>query len=111
MNAKKNNWNAMNVNSDKINVKSEIRYKCTFCCKWVSKPEKGLKYQAVSEEGRKPLKLSDSSHPSHRLFSLLPHGKRYRSAKSRSDRGILNSLMFYCQNQFNSHSFLIHDKL
>ncbi|KAK6318552.1 hypothetical protein J4Q44_G00118430 [Coregonus suidteri] len=33
---------------------------------------------------RKALKIViDSSHPSHRLFSLLPHGKRYRSAKSR----------------------------
>jgi hypothetical protein len=28
--------------------------------------------------------VRDSSHPSHRLFSLLPHGKRYRSAKSRT---------------------------
>ncbi|XP_071208102.1 F-box/LRR-repeat protein 8 isoform X1 [Salvelinus alpinus] len=26
--------------------------------------------------------VRDSSHPSHRLFSLLPHGKRYWSAKS-----------------------------
>ena len=34
---------------------------------------------------RKALKI-DSSHPSYRLFSLLPHGKRYRSAKSRSKR-------------------------
>ncbi|KAM9423571.1 uncharacterized protein ACWYII_020669 [Salvelinus alpinus] len=32
----------------------------------------------------------DSSHPSHRLFSLLPHGKQYRSTKSRSKR-LLNS--------------------
>ena len=40
---------------------------------------------------RKALKIvKDSSHPSHRLFSLLPHGKRYRSAKSRSKR-LLNS--------------------
>jgi hypothetical protein len=39
---------------------------------------------------RKALKI-DSSHPSHRLFSLLPHGKRYRSAKSRSKR-LLNSI-------------------
>ena len=32
---------------------------------------------------RKALKIvKDLSHPSHRLFSLLPHGKRYRSAKS-----------------------------
>ena len=44
---------------------------------------------------RKALKIvKDSSHPSHRLFSLLPHVKRYRSAKSRSKR-ILNS--FYPQ--------------
>ncbi|KAM9404490.1 uncharacterized protein ACWYII_028318 [Salvelinus alpinus] len=44
---------------------------------------------------RKALEIvKDSSHPSHRLFSLLPHGKRYRSAKSRSKR-ILNS--FYPQ--------------
>jgi hypothetical protein len=39
----------------------------------------------------KALKMvKDSSHPSHRLFSLLPHGKRYQSAKSRSKR-FLNS--------------------
>uniref|UniRef100_A0AAZ3P3X5 Alkylated DNA repair protein AlkB homologue 8 N-terminal domain-containing protein n=1 Tax=Oncorhynchus tshawytscha TaxID=74940 RepID=A0AAZ3P3X5_ONCTS len=38
--------------------------------------------------------VKDFSHPSHRLFSLLPHGKRYRSAKSRSKR-LLNS--FYPQ--------------
>jgi hypothetical protein len=31
--------------------------------------------------------------------------------KRESDRGILNPFMFYCRNQFNSHSFLIHDKL
>ena len=43
----------------------------------------------------KALKIvKDSSHPSHRLSSLLPHGKRYRSAKSRSKR-LLNS--FYPQ--------------
>ena len=44
---------------------------------------------------RKALKIvKDSSHPSHRLFSLLPHGKRYWNAKSRSKR-LLNS--FYPQ--------------
>uniref|UniRef100_A0A8K9UCI4 Reverse transcriptase domain-containing protein n=1 Tax=Oncorhynchus mykiss TaxID=8022 RepID=A0A8K9UCI4_ONCMY len=44
---------------------------------------------------RKALKIvKDSSHASHRLFSLLPHGKQYRSAKSRSKR-LLNS--FYPQ--------------
>jgi hypothetical protein len=44
---------------------------------------------------RKALKIvKDPSHPSHRMFSLLPHGKRYRSAKSRTKR-LLNS--FYSQ--------------
>ena len=44
---------------------------------------------------RKALKMVKySSHLSHRLFSLLPHGKRYRSAKSRS-KMLLNS--FYPQ--------------
>ena len=37
---------------------------------------------------RKSLKIVKD--PSHRLFSLLPHGKRYRSAKSRTKR-LLNS--------------------
>jgi hypothetical protein len=40
---------------------------------------------------RKALKIvKDPSHLSHRLFSLLPHGKRYRSAKSRTKK-LLNS--------------------
>ena len=44
---------------------------------------------------RKALKMvKDPSHPSHRLFSLLPHGKWYQSAKSRTKR-LLNS--FYPQ--------------
>jgi hypothetical protein len=39
---------------------------------------------------RKALKIvKDPSHPSYRLFSLLPHGKWYRSAKSRTKR-VLN---------------------
>ena len=47
------------------------------------------------EEGRKVQKIvKDSSHPSHRLFSLLPQVKQYRSAKARSKR-LLNS--FYLQ--------------
>ena len=33
---------------------------------------------------RKALKIVKD--PSHRLFSLLPHGKQYRSAKSRTKR-------------------------
>ena len=40
---------------------------------------------------RKALKIvKDPSHTSHGLFSLLPHGMRYRSAKSRTKR-LLNS--------------------
>jgi hypothetical protein len=40
---------------------------------------------------RKALKIVKySSHPSHRVFSLPPHGKRYRSTKSRLKR-LLNS--------------------
>ena len=40
---------------------------------------------------RKALKIiKDPSHPSHILFSLLPHVKWYRSAKSRTKR-LLNS--------------------
>ena len=39
--------------------------------------------------------VRDASHPSYRLFSLLPHGKRFRSAKSRTKR-LLNS--FYPQD-------------
>ena len=36
---------------------------------------------------RKTLKIAkDSSHPSHRLFSLPLYGKRFRTAKSRSKR-------------------------
>jgi hypothetical protein len=36
---------------------------------------------------RKALKMVKfSSHLNHRLFSLLPHGKRYWSARSRSKR-------------------------
>jgi hypothetical protein len=38
--------------------------------------------------------IRDSSHPSYRLFSLLLHGKRYRSSKARTKR-ILNS--FYTE--------------
>jgi hypothetical protein len=34
--------------------------------------------------------VRDSSHPSEILFSLLPHGKRYQSAKSRI-KTLLNS--------------------
>ena len=44
---------------------------------------------------RKALKIAkDTSHPSHRLFSLLPHGKQYQISKSRFKR-FLNS--FYPQ--------------
>ena len=44
---------------------------------------------------RKALQIvKDPSHPSHRLFSLLPHVKWYRSPKSKKKR-LLNS--FYPQ--------------
>ena len=40
---------------------------------------------------RKALNIvKDSSYPSHRLFSLLPHSKRYRSTKS-SSKGSLTA--------------------
>ncbi|KAK6292325.1 hypothetical protein J4Q44_G00369090 [Coregonus suidteri] len=43
---------------------------------------------------RKVLQIvKDSSHPSHRLFSLLPHGKRYRSAKSRDQNELLSPIV------------------
>jgi hypothetical protein len=45
-------------------------------------------------QGKALKMVKDSSYPSHRLFSLLYHGKRYQSAKSRSKR-LLNS--FYPQ--------------
>ncbi|CDQ98410.1 unnamed protein product [Oncorhynchus mykiss] len=35
--------------------------------------------------------VKDSSHPSHRLFYLLSHGKRYRCSKSGTNRA-LNSV-------------------
>ena len=56
----------------------------------------GAKHPAIQDLDtrqyqRKALKIVNyTSHPSHRLFSLLPHSKRYRSAKSRSKR-LLNS--------------------
>ena len=61
----------------------------------------------VSEEGPKNCQ---GLHPSHRLFSLLPHGKRYRRTKSRSKRH-LNS--FYPQairllNKSTGHPDYLH---
>ena len=56
----------------------------------------GAKLPAIQDlYNRKTHKIvRDSSHPTHRQFSLLPHGKRCRSAKSRTKR-LLNS--FYPQ--------------
>ena len=61
---------------------------------------------------RKALKIvKDPRHPSHRLFSLLPHGKRYQSAKYRTKR-LLNS--FYPQtirllnSQLNGYPDYLH---
>jgi hypothetical protein len=54
---------------------------------------------------RKPLKIvKDSSHPSHRLFSLVPHGKRYQSAKSRS-KSLLKSFYLRTIRLLNIHPF------
>ena len=39
---------------------------------------------------RKAPKLLDSSRPSHRLFSLLLHSKRYRCTKSGTNRTLNN---------------------
>jgi hypothetical protein len=62
---------------------------------------------------RKAQKLvKDSSNLSNRLFSLLPHGKQYGSAKSRTKR-LLNS--FYPQairllnNELNGHPDYLHE--
>uniref|UniRef100_A0A674ENP9 Reverse transcriptase domain-containing protein n=1 Tax=Salmo trutta TaxID=8032 RepID=A0A674ENP9_SALTR len=45
--------------------------------------------------------VKDSSHPSHRLFSLLPHRKRYWSAKSRTKR-FHNSFYPQAKRLFNN---------
>jgi hypothetical protein len=57
-----------------------------------------LLYQAVSEEGPN---FSDSSHPSHKLFSLLLHSKQYQRAKSGTKR-LLNSFYPQAIRQLNS---------
>ena len=54
---------------------------------------------------RNALKIvKDSSHPSHRPFSLLPHGKRYRSAKSRSKRLLIPLFLHYCYSLFINYA-------
>ena len=45
--------------------------------------------------------VKDSSHPTHRQFSLLPRGKRYQSAKSRSKR-LINSFYPQAIRQLNN---------
>ncbi len=44
----------------------------------------GYLHQAVYKES--PRIFKDSSHPSHRLLSLLPSGRRFRSIRSRTSR-------------------------
>ena len=57
----------------------------------------GAKLPAIQDlftrrfQRKAPKMVKDSSHPSHGLISLLPHGKLYRSAKSRT-KSLLNSL-------------------
>ncbi len=53
------------------------------CRRWASLPP-GHLHQAVHEETRRI--ISDSSHPSHGLFSLLPSGRRLRSIRTRTSR-------------------------
>ena len=54
-----------------------------------------IQYLCTRQCQRKAQKIvKDSSNPSYRLFTLLPHSKQYRSAKSRTKR-LLNS--FYRQ--------------
>ena len=45
--------------------------------------------------------VKDYRHSSHRLFSLIPHGNRYRSAKSRSKR-LLNSFYLHAIRLLNN---------
>ncbi len=51
------------------------------CWRWASLPP-GYLHQAVYKERI----IKDSSHPSHRLLSLLPSGRRFRSIRSRTSR-------------------------
>ncbi len=50
--------------------------------------------------------IKDSSHPSHRLLSLLPSGRRLRSIRSRTSR--LRDSFFPSGYQANKQSELIH---
>ncbi len=46
--------------------------------------------------------IKDSSHPSHRLLSLLPSGRRFRSIRSRTSR-LRDSFFPQAIRQMNSH--------
>ncbi len=50
--------------------------------------------------------IKDSSHPSHRLLSLLPSGRRLRSIRSRTSR--LRDSFFSSGYQSNEQSEIIH---
>ncbi|KAI3371809.1 hypothetical protein L3Q82_024355 [Scortum barcoo] len=47
--------------------------------------------------------IKDSSHPAHRLFTLLPSGKRYRSARTKTTR-FLNSFFPTAVRLLNSEA-------
>ena len=47
--------------------------------------------------------VRDSSHPSHRQFSLLPHGKRYQRAKSRTKRLLNLGIRSRYRDQIRQH--------
>ncbi len=54
------------------------------CWRWASLPP-GYLHQAVCTRKARRI-IKDSSHPSHRLLSLLPSGRRFRSIRSRTSR-------------------------
>jgi hypothetical protein len=71
---------------------------------WVRAPcHPGHLYQAVSEEGQK--NCQNSSHPCHRLFTLLPSGKWYRSIGSRTNK-LRDSFYPQAIRQLNSQLLL-----
>ncbi len=51
--------------------------------------------------------IKDSSHPSHRLLSLLPSGRRFRSIRSRTSR-LRDSFFPQAIRLMNSHKSLTY---
>jgi hypothetical protein len=85
---------------------------------WAAQYITGAKLPAIQDlytrrcQRKAPQKMiKDSSHPSHRLFSLLPHVKQYQSTKSRTKR-LLNSfdpqVIRLLNNLSNGHPDYLH---